>query len=109
MSKGQLPRRSKATVSTGLREHGSHEPVCPRHGRAGPENTTPLRGDLRITADLSASSASQSRSNRPEGAVMTTAIAESPGVFDADLPALDYHDLSDPNQAHAQLADVRTQ
>lgn len=40
---------------------------------------------------------------------MTTAIAESPGVFDADLPALDYHDLSDPNQAHAQLADVRTQ
>jgi cytochrome P450 len=38
-----------------------------------------------------------------------TATAEAPSVFDADLPTLDYHGLSDAGQAHAQLAETRMQ
>lgn len=41
---------------------------------------------------------------------MTTATTTRPAsVFDADLPRLDYHDLPDPNDAHAHLAAARTQ
>lgn len=35
-------------------------------------------------------------------------ITANPVVFDADLPALDYHDLPDPDRAHAQLAEARS-
>jgi cytochrome P450 len=41
---------------------------------------------------------------------MTTATTTRPAsVFDADLPALDYHDLSDPTEAHTRLANARNQ
>lgn len=30
-----------------------------------------------------------------------------PSVFEADLPTLEYHDLSDPDLAHAQIAEAR--
>ena len=35
---------------------------------------------------------------------MTTATTRPASVFDAGLPALDYHDLPDPTDAHAHLA-----
>lgn len=42
---------------------------------------------------------------------MTTATTTTrpASVFDADLPRLSYHDLPDPNNAHAHLAAARTQ
>ncbi len=40
---------------------------------------------------------------------MTTSIARHPNVFEAGLPALDYQHLTDPEEAHAQLADARRQ
>jgi cytochrome P450 len=41
---------------------------------------------------------------------MTTATTTRPAsVFHADLPRLDYHDMPDPNDAHAHLAVARTQ
>ncbi|BBY81146.1 cytochrome P450 [Mycolicibacterium pulveris] len=40
---------------------------------------------------------------------MTTATTRPASVFDADLPVLDYRDLSDPTEAHARLASARTQ
>ena len=40
---------------------------------------------------------------------MTTATTTRPAsVFDADLPMLDYHDLSDPVEVHARVAAART-
>lgn len=39
----------------------------------------------------------------------TTATTRPISVFGADLPALDYHAMPDPNDAHAHLAAARTQ
>ncbi|OBA57522.1 cytochrome [Mycobacterium sp. 1100029.7] len=38
---------------------------------------------------------------------MTTLTSDSPSVFDAGLPTVDYHQLTDPEDAHRVLADAR--
>jgi cytochrome P450 len=40
---------------------------------------------------------------------MTTLTSDYPSVFDADLPTLNYFQLTDPNDAHRVIAEVRAQ